>query len=329
MFFGTLSEALSRQAHDAVLSRRSLFDDKDAKFFGVSVDPADRTERGLKDQAPGLRYFWDFDGAISRLYGVVRGAASYAPTALLLDRSLRVVAAADITRIGSLLDVLAEALPGERQTWAAQTAPVLTIERVFEPEFCAELIAYYTRTGGEPGGFVMRNASGATVGVIDESIKRRKEVHLEREDLRAKVHARFERSLLPMIHRSLGWRAAYLERYLVACYDGADHGFFLAHRDNTTAETVHRQFAVTLNLNDGFDGGALRFPEFGPRTYRPPLGGATVFSCGLLHEATPVERGVRYAFLPFLYDDEGVRRANAMRPPAPPDAARPAADRMR
>lgn len=32
-----------------------------------------------------------------------------------------------------------------------------------------------------------------------------------------------------------------------------------------------------------------------------------VFSCSLLHEATPVTRGERFAFLPFLYDDEGAK----------------------
>ena len=82
-------------------------------------------------------------------------------------------------------------------------------------------------------------------------------------------------------------------------------GFFKPHRDNTTAGTAHRRFAVTINLNAGdYEGGDLRFPEFGSRTYRAPTGGAVVFSCALLHEATPVTRGKRYAFLPFLYDDE-------------------------
>ena len=28
-----------------------------------------------------------------------------------------------------------------------------------------------------------------------------------------------------------------------------------------------------------------------------------VFSCSLLHQVSKVTRGVRYAFLPFLYDD--------------------------
>jgi hypothetical protein len=32
-----------------------------------------------------------------------------------------------------------------------------------------------------------------------------------------------------------------------------------------------------------------------------------VFACGLLHEATPVTKGERFVFVPFLYDDEGAR----------------------
>ena len=37
-----------------------------------------------------------------------------------------------------------------------------------------------------------------------------------------------------------------------------------------------------------------------------------VFSCSLLHEATPVTRGRRYAFLPFFFDEAGevIRQKN-------------------
>jgi predicted 2-oxoglutarate/Fe(II)-dependent dioxygenase YbiX len=38
-----------------------------------------------------------------------------------------------------------------------------------------------------------------------------------------------------------------------------------------------------------------------------------VFSCSLLHEATPVTRGVRYATLPFLYNDAAARLRQANR----------------
>ena len=38
------------------------------------------------------------------------------------------------------------------------------------------------------------------------------------------------------------------------------------------------------------------------------IGGAIVFSCGALHEVTPITRGRRYAFLPFLYGEEDAAR---------------------
>jgi predicted 2-oxoglutarate/Fe(II)-dependent dioxygenase YbiX len=112
------------------------------------------------------------------------------------------------------------------------------------------------------------------------------------------------------------------------CYDAEDGGYFRPHRDNTTAGTAHRRFAVSINLNaEDFEGGDLRLPAFGPRTYRPPTGGAVVFSCSLLHEATPVTAGTRYAFLPFLHDEAGetVREANLhlLDETAPPPAPEP------
>jgi len=77
---------------------------------------------------------------------------------------------------------------------------------------------------------------------------------------------------------------------------------------------------VTINLNAGdYEGGDLRFPEFGQRTYRAPTGGAILFSCSLLHEATPVTRGRRFAFLPFLYDEDAARLREANNPHLGPE----------
>ena len=60
-------------------------------------------------------------------------------------------------------------------------------------------------------------------------------------------------------------------------------------------------------------------PERGARRgyggpWRPPAGGAVVFSCGMLHEVTPITRGRRYAFLPFLYDEAAARVREANNP---------------
>ena len=64
---------------------------------------------------------------------------------------------------------------------------------------------------------------------------------------------------------------------------------------------------MSINLNDDFDGGELSFPEYGHRGFKAPTGGAVVFSGALLHAVSPVTRGRRYAFLPFLYDDAAAR----------------------
>jgi predicted 2-oxoglutarate/Fe(II)-dependent dioxygenase YbiX len=98
-----------------------------------------------------------------------------------------------------------------------------------------------------------------------------------------------------------------MERYIVSCYAAEDGGHFRAHRDNTTKGTAHRRFAVSINLNGDFDGGEVSFPEYGPRSFKAPPGGAVVFSCSLLHAVSQVTRGRRYAFLPFLYDDQAAR----------------------
>jgi predicted 2-oxoglutarate/Fe(II)-dependent dioxygenase YbiX len=178
------------------------------------------------------------------------------------------------------------------------------VPRIFEPAFCRELIALYEAQGGGESGF-MRDVEGKTVGLLDPGHKRRKDAVIEDPALQARFRARLVARLVPEIQRAFQFKATRIERYIVACYDSADRGFFRAHRDNTTLGTAHRRFAVTINLNTGeYEGGDLCFPEFGPATYRAPVGGAVVFSCSLLHEARPVTQGRRYATLPFLYDDE-------------------------
>ena len=204
-------------------------------------------------------------------------------------------------------------------------APVLIAPRIFEPELCERLIALHQADGGRFTG-VMRDDGERTVAVMDD-LKKRRDILVDDEDLRATLRDRMERRLFPMIERGLGFSATRIERYVVSCYDACDHAVFHAHRDSTTFGTAHRKFACSINLNADFAGGDLRFPEYGPRTYRPPPGGAVVFSCTMLHEATEVTAGRRYAFLPFLYDEAGaaVRAAYCERVGEPPELAEPAA----
>jgi predicted 2-oxoglutarate/Fe(II)-dependent dioxygenase YbiX len=159
----------------------------------------------------------------------------------------------------------------------------------------------------------MREKDGKTVSVTDYSHKRRSDYDIKDQQLIKECQVRLHRRLIPEIKKAFQFQATRIERHIVSCYDAGVGAHFNRHRDNTTKGTAHRRFAVSLNLNaEEFEGGDLRFAEFGLRTYRPPTGGAVVFSCSLLHEALPITRGKRYAFLPFLYDDEAakIRQAN-------------------
>jgi hypothetical protein len=227
---------------------------------------------------------------------------------ILLDPSLRAFAFWPLSESAAALAALAQTLPPDQHAGAALNAPVLIAPRIFEPEFCKVLIDYYNALGGEPSGVTQENEAGKTVVRLDDAFKRRADVLLDDAKLREAAMHRIYWRLGPEIEKAFMWRPTRMERYLVACYDAESGGFFKPHRDNTTAGTAHRRFAVTINLNAGeYEGGDLRFPEFGSRTYRAPTGGAVVFACSLLHEATPVTAGKRYAFLPFLYDEAAAK----------------------
>jgi hypothetical protein len=190
---------------------------------------------------------------------------------------------------------------------AVMPAPVLIVPRILPAEICRHLIDLYEKDGGEESGF-MREESGVTVHRTDPSHKRRRDYLLEDAKLVAALNARLSSTLLPMIKRAFQFDVTRIERHIVSCYDSADGGHFAPHRDNTTKGTAHRRFACTINLNaEDYEGGDLVFPEFGPRSYRAPTGGAVIFSCSLLHTAQAVTKGRRYAFLPFFYDDEAAR----------------------
>jgi predicted 2-oxoglutarate/Fe(II)-dependent dioxygenase YbiX/peroxiredoxin len=311
LFFGLAGEPQSAAALALVQEKRALFDDRQACFFGVTVDPSDAAEGRIAQQLPGIRYFLDYDRAVSRLYGADAGNGQYRPQWLLLDRTLRIQGMFPIDAGAAAL----AALEAAAQAPLPPLAPVLIVPDIFEPQLCRHLIALYEANGGEESGF-MREVDGKTVMLTDPSHKRRRDYGIEDRALQQQLALRVRRRLAPMIKRAFQFEPTRMERYIVACYDAEEGGHFRPHRDNTTSGTAHRRFAVTINLNAGdYEGGDLRFPEFGPTTYRAPTGGAVVFSCSLLHEATPVTRGTRYAFLPFLYDEAAaeLREANNAR----------------
>ncbi|MGG5818435.1 2OG-Fe(II) oxygenase family protein [Falsiroseomonas sp. HW251] len=184
-------------------------------------------------------------------------------------------------------------------------APVLMVPDILEPDFIAALVAHWN--AGEK--MMDRVASSAAGMDATKSLKRRADVPLTDRALYEGFRLRVERRVVPEMWRAWRFRAASFEAPRIGCYDGAVAGAFGAHRDNRTPFTAHRRFAMSLNLNTGdYEGGQLRFAEFGPELYEPMAGGAAVFCCDLLHEALPVTRGRRFAVFTFFTDAEGVQQ---------------------
>ena len=307
LFLGEAGHAPSRAALDLVQRERDLFDDERACFFGVTVDPADEERGGIAQQLPGIRWFLDYDRAVSTAYGALSldgEETRYTPFWLILDPMLCVRAQVPLAG-GTEVFAKLRQLVGARRS---RPAPVLIVPDVLSPEMCRRLIDLYDRAGGTESGF-MRDVYGVTRLLVDHKLKRRSDYTIDDEDLLIALKHRMFHALRPLIRRAFNFEATRIERWIVACYEAdGGGGYFRPHRDNTTKATEHRKFAVTINLDTSrYEGGDLCFPEFGDQTYRAPTGGAIVFSCSLLHEARPVTKGRRYAFLPFLYDDEGAR----------------------
>jgi predicted 2-oxoglutarate/Fe(II)-dependent dioxygenase YbiX/peroxiredoxin len=322
-FFGTAADDAGRRAIATIQANRAFFDDQRACFFGVSMDPADEAEGRVRESMPGLRYFWDFDGAVGRLYGAIPvdaqqgGPVSLRRFWLVLDPTLRVRAVfpfkSDGSDRGELIAYLASLPPPERFAGFEVPAPILILPNVFEPEFCRKLIGLYEEHGGTESGF-MREVNGKTVAVHNAEHKRRKDYTIEDPAIIQQTQSRILRRVNPEIEKVHCFKPTRMERYIVSCYAAEDGGHFRPHRDNTTKGTAHRRYAVSVNLNADFEGGEVSFPEYGPRSYKAPPGGAVVFSCSLLHAVSRVTAGRRYAFLPFLYDDEAARIRAANNP---------------
>lgn len=307
LMIGSAAHPAPNEALQLVVRNRALFDDARACFFGVTIDPSDVEQGRIAQQLPGIRWILDYDRQVSTLYGAIKregDAVAYVPHWLLLDPMLRVRSRVPLSEGAALFADLSRHLDRPLEI---STAPVLIVPDVLSPELCRTLIELARQNGVSESGF-MTEENGQTVMRVDHAHKRRSDYTVTDGALLGLLKERLAQALRPMLRRAFQFDATRVERFIVGCYEAEQGGHFRAHRDNTTKGTAHRKFACTINLNaDDYDGGDLCFPEFGPPTYRAPTGGAVVFSCSLLHEARPVTRGQRFAFLPFLYDDDGAR----------------------
>lgn len=208
------------------------------------------------------------------------------------------------TAVSSLI----ESMAAERETRLMDVhPPVLLIPEAFSRDDCAQLINIFATRGQtfvQPGAAMdYLNGSDYKMRIPEHMREDRIDHFFFEKNTVALLGNRLNR-ITPEIMKAFQYRITKYEALRMACYQGHRGGYSHGHRDNIPPYT-YRRFAMSINLNtEDFEGGELRFPEFGDQRYRPESGTAIIFSSSLLHEAMHVTAGRRFVFLAFLFGEQ-------------------------
>jgi predicted 2-oxoglutarate/Fe(II)-dependent dioxygenase YbiX len=221
---------------------------------------------------------------------------------IVLDPNQRVAATFDsrallaaAESIGSVADGV-RSNAGATQVIGTAMAPVLVLPRVFEPDFCSQVIRLWQKGDHQDSGVSSRYGN---VGVLE--LKRTEDYMVVEPMMQKAISDRLAWRIGPELIKVFAFdREFSFDAHVVLSYSAEGKHFFGAHRDNGAPTTVDRAFAVSLNLNDDYEGGELVFPEYAGVKVSPPAGAAAVFSCSVLHRALPVTRGRRFVLTTFF-----------------------------
>lgn len=196
----------------------------------------------------------------------------------------------------------------EDARWSAGHAPVLHVPNVFSPEECKQLIRMFNqqekymvrppREGEVAGNFKVPNYEHNRQDRIDQIIRDPKTL----EFLDQRIFGR----IAPMIMKAFAFNVTRREAIHIARYTGARQGHHMGHRDNTSAAMSYRRFAISVALNNDFEGGEITFREYSPHGYKPYPGSGLAFSSSLLHEVSEITSGTRYTLISNLFNDEAL-----------------------
>lgn len=198
----------------------------------------------------------------------------------------------------------------EDARWSACHAPVLHVPNVFSPEECSQLVTRFNqqeqylvrppREGEVSGNFKVPVYEHHRQDRVDQIINDPKTLQFLDERIFSRI--------APMIMKAFAFQVTRREAIHVARYTGAREGHHMGHRDNTSAAMSYRRFALSIALNNDFEGGEITFREYSPYGYKPFPGTALIFSSSLLHEVSEISRGTRYSLISNLFNDEALKR---------------------
>jgi hypothetical protein len=177
--------------------------------------------------------------------------------------------------------------------------PVLVLPNAMGPDVCAQLINTWSNPvplwEGDGKNSIGLNIEKSDVKVRNAAYGNCAQYVVRDTALSTALDDKVLRRVVPKIEKAFAYSPSKREEYRIACYDVADGGSLPEHRDNPTAETRHRRFTVSINLNnDDFNGAELAFREFSDHLYDIDAGTAVIWSCSVLHEVMPITAGRRF-----------------------------------
>jgi predicted 2-oxoglutarate/Fe(II)-dependent dioxygenase YbiX len=194
-----------------------------------------------------------------------------------------------------ILELEAKAAKSDRHR-LVRAAPAMILDKLLPDDLCDALVERWKADNVEG---TVNDGRG---NVADPKVKRNREHVVTDPDMQRTIAEQVGPRAMSEIQKVFNFRAPLrFEMLTVLGYGDDRKDFFAPHRDSLRAEQ-RRRFAISLNLNDGYEGGELTFPEYGPHLYAPPKGAGAIFGCEVLHEAKPVTRGQRWVLTTFLID---------------------------
>lgn len=170
----------------------------------------------------------------------------------------------------------------------ATHTPFLLIENVLDNDLLDDITDFFNQKKNE-GKLIAHKCSTKDRSHVYPNI-----------ELETRIDHKLSRSLLPEVKKIFYFDVQYRELYKICSYDSITSGKFHPHRD-TIPPFQHRKYAMSLFLNDDYEGGEFVLLEYGCKI-KPKANTALVFPGISTHQVLPVTKGSRMTVISFFVD---------------------------
>jgi len=183
----------------------------------------------------------------------------------------------------------------EQNKYSNHNIPYLLIDNVLSEELLSKIQNYY-------------DSNNLKRQTHNTSSKNRHHIHPDKQ-LEIDLDNKLSRSLFPEIKKIFNFDVNYRELYKICSYDAETDGRFHAHRD-TPSPFQHRRYAMSLFLNDDYEGGEFELPEYNFKI-KPKANCALIFPGICSHKVNQVINGSRRVIITFFCSEiEGKTKDN-------------------